>query len=529
MAASGKRLIVCCDGTWMNSDNGYEPPPITHPSQNGTLQYPSNVTRLTRAIRPVTSNAKQQIVYYQAGVGTGNLVDRLLGGATGLGLSENIRAAYAFLADNYVDEQDEIFIFGFSRGAFTARSIAGLISSLGLLTRKGMQYFYPIFKDYENHRDPKYKSAFPKVPFDNKPHGPYDLDPYAKRLQEGGFTRLNVPIQVVGVWDTVGKIDNVSALNVPKFTFTGSLGVPLVSWVDEIVEVGESIAQKIGVKPKPTEYAFYDTQVHPNIKNAFQALALDEHRSVFPPTLWELPKGSVTNLKQVWFPGNHGNIGGGWPDQQIANITLAWMLGQVGELLEVDPEYLEGEYENLVDFYKNSTPPIHPEAPWAMGEIYSTTGITALSGNAVRTPGFYHRVDPLTGRPTPEMLQNTHEYVHPSVRIRYQLKGGDVNEKNLTHPHKVWTCPTLTEHGWTLVQSGSTNARTAKAQVLSSGPAFKEPVSSGTLKYEWAYSGTSHPSDSGRLSLPESELTPVELKLLEKNKAIYEKVTGIPA
>jgi uncharacterized protein (DUF2235 family) len=116
-----KRLIVCCDGTWNDADS--------------TAEF-TNVVRIARAIAPNATIDRQtvpQIVYYHSGVGTGgDLWERLLGGALGLGLSRNVRDAYAFLANNYCDG-DEVFLFGFSRGAYTARSIAGLVGWAGLI------------------------------------------------------------------------------------------------------------------------------------------------------------------------------------------------------------------------------------------------------------------------------------------------------------------------------------------------------------------------------------------------------------
>lgn len=103
-------------------------------------------------------------------MGTGiGLYDRIVGGGTGLGLSEHIREAYDFIVNNYV-AGDEIFLLGFSRGAFTARSISGLIGSIGILTKAGLPEFYEIFKDFENSRNPNYRPAYPNVPFPNKPN-----------------------------------------------------------------------------------------------------------------------------------------------------------------------------------------------------------------------------------------------------------------------------------------------------------------------------------------------------------------------
>jgi uncharacterized protein (DUF2235 family) len=104
------------------------------------------VTRICRAIKAVDSQGIPQVVYYQAGVGTGDsLYDQVIGGGTGIGLAEHIREAYGFLTNNYIPG-DHVFLIGFSRGAFTARSIAGLISLVGICTKQGMGSFYTIFK-----------------------------------------------------------------------------------------------------------------------------------------------------------------------------------------------------------------------------------------------------------------------------------------------------------------------------------------------------------------------------------------------
>lgn len=117
----------------------------------------------------------QQIVYYQAGVGTGNSIwDHLVGGGTGAGLSEHIREAYSFLANNY-QRGDEIFLIGFSRGAFTVRSIAGLIASIGLLTKKGLPHFYEVFKDWENQ--------------DKSDHVPQFVTPNKVGVLSSGYTQ----------------------------------------------------------------------------------------------------------------------------------------------------------------------------------------------------------------------------------------------------------------------------------------------------------------------------------------------------
>ena len=162
-------------GTWLNADNGLD---------RGQLPIPSNVTRILRALEAESASGIPQVAHYEAGVGSqGGPLTRAVGGATAEGISTNIRAGYDFIAQNYVPG-DEIFLLGFSRGAFTARSVAGLIDNVGVLTRAGLPYLDVVFKDFENRADPSYASSYPNVPFPNKPSG---SDPqYRKELQRVG-------------------------------------------------------------------------------------------------------------------------------------------------------------------------------------------------------------------------------------------------------------------------------------------------------------------------------------------------------
>ncbi|KAI1434415.1 hypothetical protein GGR50DRAFT_704354 [Xylaria sp. CBS 124048] len=390
---SKKRIIVCCDSTWQNSDNG-------HSTKNKAvrLQTPSNVTRISRCFRRKCSDGTFQIIYYQSGVGSkSGVLDRLFGGAFGTGISENIREAYAFVCANYVDG-DDIVLLGFSRGAFTVRSIGGMISDLGLLTREGMEYFYPIFKDMQNWSNDRYKDPFPTMPFTDKPKGENAAAVYRQQLIQKGYARVRwdqnqdalIRVLAIGVWDTVG-----------------SLGIP------------------------------------------------DERRS---------DEQNTSDLRQVWFPGSHGNIGGGWPDQGIADITLAWMMDQLSSvgcefksnaldrLVEASVAYYESQAQaqslmkkhkqhknKLLDWAEKS---IHesnyPVRPWGLHSIRTATGpLSSLTGSVTRAPGMYHKINPKDGRPLPEFLEDTDERIHPSVRVRLACEGLGLND---TH---VWCCPAL--------------------------------------------------------------------------------------
>jgi uncharacterized protein (DUF2235 family) len=134
-----KRLIVCCDGTW-------NAPEINNPKKN----HPTNVLKLTRAIEPADRNNVVQVVEYVPGIGTHDIVDRYLGGVTGWGISRNIQSAYQFVVNNY-RHGDDLYLFGFSRGAYTVRSLSGFISELGLI-RKDMMHLFP--EAYREYRKP---------------------------------------------------------------------------------------------------------------------------------------------------------------------------------------------------------------------------------------------------------------------------------------------------------------------------------------------------------------------------------------
>ncbi|KAL8694914.1 MAG: hypothetical protein Q9218_000485 [Villophora microphyllina] len=395
----GKRLIVACDGTWMNSDNGFQRDSYLPWDHNGHLQVPSNVTRICRALRPMSGDGRAQIIYYQAGVGTEeSWFDQIYGGGTGAGLSENIREAYAFIAANY-QPGDEIFLIGFSRGAFTARSIAAMISSVGLLTVEGMVEFYAVFKDWEHQAEPKYESRWPDRPFPNKPSV---KDPaYGQELERRGLTRLNITIRAIGVWDTVG-----------------ALGIP---------DIG--LLQK-----KHTAYSFVDSKVAPNVEHAFQALALDEIRKPFTPTLWEKPKGQEypLTLKQCWFPGVHSNVGGCYEDTGLGSIALVWMIAQLFPFLDFDLSYIDTQRRLTAAFYREHNIPIRS---WGLGKIYnSLSGIERIAGKKIRTPGHCTVVDSGTGKETPKILSNTEEYIHSSVRVRRMLGGPGPDDKGLYVP-----------------------------------------------------------------------------------------------
>lgn len=311
--STNKTLIVCCDGTWVNAVG-----------KNSQHAPPTNVSRFIRVLRQssdIDTDHRSQIALYHPGVGSsGQLIDASMGGTFGMGLDQDIREMYQFICLNYVGG-DSIVLVGFSRGAFTARSVADLVATVGLLTPEGQDRFYDIFEDYENMANNKHDDADFICPAGTlEPYRGEKGEPwiqwenrrktqYRAWLKQEGYTRdtythsnglqTEITIKAVAVWDTVG-----------------CLGIPAVP--------------VIGLKGSSQQWKFTNTQISRKVENAFQALALDEPRYDFLPSLWEkLPDNNITHLKQVWFPGSHSNIGGGWEDQQIANMTLAWMCDQL--------------------------------------------------------------------------------------------------------------------------------------------------------------------------------------------------------
>ena len=245
--------------------------------------------------------------------------------------------------------------------------------------------------------------------------------------------------------------------------------------------------------------SFYDTKLSNCIENAFQALALDERRSSFSPALWEKTGDNRTRLRQVWFPGVHSNIGGGYSDQELANLTLAWMISQVRPFLDMDLDYLIDQQDETDRYYERTNQRIRP---WSFGKIYdSMSGVYALGGATVRTPGRYYRVDPDTGKETDAPLKDTCEYIHPSVRTRLKLKGTGIDDKGL------YDCQALQD--WKLVVDYPENSEFFD-EADEEKRATRAPR---TLDVFWKLR-TQQTNVTTRI-LPESPLWPLERELLE--------------
>ncbi len=234
---------------------------------------PTNVARMRDAIASRAADGIEQRVFYHEGVGTSRW-ERIRGGAFGFGLSRNVRDTYRFVVENY-DEGDELFFVGFSRGAFTARSTAGFVRNAGILRREQAHRIDEGYSLYRNDGGPDSAEA--------------------QAFRKAYAVSDETLIRFIGVWDTVG------ALGVPN------VGLP-----------GTNLLNR--------RWAFHDTKLSSKVQSAFQALAVDEARRPFEPTLWQHQAHAVDQeLEQVWFVGDHCDVGGGYPDRELADITFHWM------------------------------------------------------------------------------------------------------------------------------------------------------------------------------------------------------------
>jgi uncharacterized protein (DUF2235 family) len=278
-----KRLIVCCDGTWNRPDQ-----------MESGLAAPTNVAKIALAVLRDGSGGTPQLLHYHPGVGTRRF-ERLRGGAFGFGISRNVCDCYRFLVENY-EPGDELYLFGFSRGAFTARSLAGLVRNSGIVRSQHVARIPDAYRLYRARRATA------------KPRG----------IEAQLFRRMhshpdqNPMVHFIGVWDTVG-----------------SLGIPL-----DGLGLGRLINRRWG---------FHDTDLSSRVRYAYQALAIDEERGPFRPTPWTLGSDPADQtLEQVWFSGVHCDIGGGYRDPALSEIALLWMADRASSAgLALDPERLQ--------------------------------------------------------------------------------------------------------------------------------------------------------------------------------------------
>ena len=316
-----KRIAIFCDGTWNRHD----------------APYPTNVVRMAQAVRLTAEDGRNQHVIYQIGVGSGRggnklakVLDKLGGGALGWGLTENIEEAYRALVFCY-EPGDEIYIFGFSRGAYTARSLAGLIRSCGIPPREKVGEVTAAIERYRS-RDPETHPDDPESFLYRRDFSPYVATSESEfnwRVQSKAGLCVKLNLAYLGVWDTVG------ALGVPGFLAAASI-----------------LNQK---------YQFHDTDLSRSVGSARHAVAIDERRKTFPSSLWDnldqLNALALTGdrdapvdpsevddwpYRQEWFPGDHSTLGGGVEKPGLAAASFRWIAEGARKVgLDMRPEVVD--------------------------------------------------------------------------------------------------------------------------------------------------------------------------------------------
>lgn len=262
-----KNIILLSDGT----------------GKSNVIKRGTNVFKLYEAIDFNLPDC-QQVAFYDDGVGSQEFKPlKILGGVFGWGLSRNIRQLYKDLVQTYAPG-DKIYLFGFSRGAFTVRTLAGFIAQMGILDAAA----YPDDQQLDRavwHCYQHYRSRNLAV-FERHLHLP--------RVNELTFCETEPSIEFIGVWDTVDAV-----------------GLPFEEAADFLNHY-------------LFRFKFEDHKLHERVKKASQAIAVDEQRQTFKPLLW----ADDPRIEQVWFPGVHGDVGGGYPQQGLALVVLEWMMAK---------------------------------------------------------------------------------------------------------------------------------------------------------------------------------------------------------
>ena len=311
-----KNIVIFSDGTCNESDDSY-------------------VTNIYKLYKMVERRTERQVAFYDPGVGTNFF--KVAGAAFGTGISENIQECYDFIVDHY-ESGDKIFLFGFSRGAYTIRSLGGMISKAGILKRKFRnmtEETFDIYKRKNNENDAKnFKETY---------------------CWPGSDKMGNIlDIHFIGVWDTVC-----------------ALGFPL-----NAIQSLNPFSHRW--------YGFHNDKLSTHVKYGYQALSIDDQRKVFKPKIWdETKKVKGQTIEQVWFSGVHSNIGGGYRRSGLSDITLEWITKKAehaGLLLWKD-------YHNKVLITPNSDGKIYDSCS-GLGKIYVKKIRDIPTGSRIHTTVF---------------------------------------------------------------------------------------------------------------------------------------------
>ena len=362
-----RRLIVCFDGTWNTPEDN------------------TNVLRMYQAVSDAQSGTPEQLKFYDSGVGT-DRGSRLEGGLFGYGLDQNILQGYVWLCQNFEPTGSgpgdasnssyatgpEIYIFGFSRGAFTARSLTGLITRCGLIKRDKLA---GLKSEKEARQAEIVREAWRR----------YRDRGIGASQAASDFRKQNshaVKVKFVGVWDTVG-----------------ALGVPTLRTASWAVRTGS--------------LEFHDLRLSPIVEHAYHALAIDEHRADFNAALWDgCTPEQEPNVEQRWFPGAHANVGGGYEDDRLCDLSLNWIVqkaaatglqfnaslwidvsknaGEAAKPVTAVPPYLEIEGDEYEDVVRDS----YAEFAYGLYRLFRTVMRRGRFFRTMLTRGVNETVDP---------------------------------------------------------------------------------------------------------------------------------------
>jgi uncharacterized protein (DUF2235 family) len=298
-----KRLVLCFDGTW------------NRPADEGS-DVETNVRRFHQSVADAGPDGVPQESWYHEGVGTGGTIDHWAGGVLGAGLDGLILDGYRHLCDRYEDG-DEVYVLGFSRGAYAARSLVGLVRNCGLV-RPGLALAaYWLYRTRDD--------------------GP---DSIAARLFRAANGR-EIRVRFLGVWDTVG------ALGIPR-------------------ELGDRV--RLVGRANLAFYEFHDTRLSKIVDFAYHAAAVDEHRKDYDVALWDGPPEPGQVMEQRWFAGAHADVGGGYAARDLSDLALRWMqeraaaVGLGVALVEPGPEAYRGVLaDSYATFLGGKYRLFHPE------------------------------------------------------------------------------------------------------------------------------------------------------------------------
>jgi hypothetical protein len=323
-----KTLAVFFDGTW-NKPEEFEKPGIFTRLSTGvkaalggkrhgsrTTTPVTNVLKLMRAVLPSTAKAQacanckspklpatpqDQVSLYIAGVGTDpSPASKALEGLCGYGVDRNIQLAYQFVTQNYIPG-DSLYVFGFSRGAFTARSFAGFLDVFGFIAPSEMSRLPEIYEEYEKMANAAGLEATKSWAREHVGKHP------------GWRSETTITVWCLGVWDTVGALRRIN----------------------------RRLTQ------------FHQVELPNNVEHAYHAIAIHEFRRDFEPVFWTKNLSGRKNVEQVWFPGAHSDVGGGYPEDEngLSDIALKWMACKAMNVgLAIDTSYLK----NLLAGPKNT-------------------------------------------------------------------------------------------------------------------------------------------------------------------------------